>query len=248
MSPSETGNGAPRRRAGGTRGPRSTRDQPPLTATEIIEAGVRLTADRGFPGWSLRDLAAALDCWPTAIAHHVGDRNAVEIAVVDAILRRVPMPDPGLPWRPWFRALLTSLRPVLLAHPGVARWLGIAAPIVPSATAIIEEGVRRLSAAGFGAEAPAAYVTLLNAAVHLIAAEDERDAAPRLRDSIRGRLADLRDDPARPGAAALAATLTGGWERDQIFTYTVDRTLDGVQARLTALLAEPGDAGGEQGR
>lgn len=238
MSPSETGRDVPRRRTGGTRGPRSARDQRPLTAAEIVEAGVALTAERGLSGWSLRDLATVLDCWPTAIAHHVGDRGAVEIAVVDAILRRAPLPGPDLAWRPWFRTLLTSLRPVLLAHPGVARWLGVAAPIVPAATAIIEEGVGRLAAAGFGDEAPAAYVTLLNAAVHLIAAEDERDAAPKLRASIARRLAELRDDPSRPGAAALATVLTDGWERDQIFAYMVDRTLDGVEARLTAVLGD----------
>ncbi|MGP4030156.1 hypothetical protein [Actinomadura sp. 3N407] len=84
--------------------------------------------------------------------------------------------------------------------------------------------------------------------VYPIAAEDERDGAPELRDSIGGRLAELRDDPARRGAAALAATLTSGWECNQIFDYTVDRTLDGVQARLTALLAEPREAGRERGR
>lgn len=240
MSPSETGRDVPRRRAGGTRGPRSARDQQPLTAAEIVEAGVALTAERGLSGWSLRDLATALDCWPTAITHHLGDRRAVEIAVVDAILRRSPLPDPGLGWRPWFRTLLTSMRPVLLAHPGVARWLGVAAPIVPSATAIIEEGVHRLDAAGFGAEAPAAYVTLLNAAIHLIAAEDERDAAPKLRDSIGRRLTEVRDDPDRPGVAALATALTSGWERDEIFTYMVDRTLDGVEARLALLRDDRG--------
>ncbi|QFG26242.1 TetR/AcrR family transcriptional regulator [Actinomadura sp. WMMB 499] len=235
MSPPATGGGAARRHAGGSRGPRSARAQEPLTAAQIVEAGVALTAERGLSGWSLRDLAAALDCWPTAIAHHVGDRNAVEIAVVDAILGRTPMPDPDLAWRPWFRTLLASLRSELLAHPGVARWLGVAAPIVPSATAIIEEGVRRLSAAGFGDEAPAAYVTLINAMVHLIAAEDDRDAAPKLRDSSGDRLAELRDDRERPGVAALATALTSGFKREQIFAYTVDRTLDGVEARLTAL-------------
>lgn len=237
MSRSESGRGV-ERRAGGTRGPRSARDQDPLTAGEIIEAGVRLTAERGLPGWSLRDLAAEVDCWPTAITHHLGDRTTVEIAVVDAILRRLPLPDPVLAWRPWFRELLTSMRPVLLAHPGVAGWLGIAAPAVPAATVIMNEGVGRLSAAGLGDEAPAAYITLLNAAVHLVAAENQRDAVPKLRDTISRRLAELRDDPARPGAAMLAAALTGDWNRDRAFAYTVERTLDGIEARLATLLGD----------
>ncbi|XVQ06312.1 TetR/AcrR family transcriptional regulator [Spirillospora sp. CA-255316] len=244
MSRSETGQGAGRRRAGGTRGPRSARDQDPLTAGEIVEAGVALTAERGLSGWSLRDLAAALDCWPTAITHHVGDRTKVEIAVVDAILRRLPLPDSALAWRPWFRALLTSMRPLLLDYPGVAGWLGVAAPAVPAATAIMDEGIGRLSAAGFGTEAPAAYITLLNAAVHLVAAENERDAVPKLRDTISRRLTELRDDPARPGAATLAAALTSDWKREEIFTYTLDRTLDGVETRLATLLGD--DSGGAE--
>jgi AcrR family transcriptional regulator len=243
MSRSEAGQGAGRRRIGGTRGPRSARDQDPLTAGQIVEAGVALTAERGLSAWSLRDLAAALDCWPTAITHHVGDRIKVEIAVVDAILRRLPLPEPALAWRPWFRSLLTSMRPVLLAYPGVAGWLGVAAPAVPAATAIMDEGIGRLSAAGFGAEAPAAYVTLLNAAIHLIAAEDERDAVPKLRDAIGRRLTELRDDPDRPGAAMLAAALTGDWRREEIFGYMLERTLDGVETRLATLLGDGPDGG-----
>jgi AcrR family transcriptional regulator len=243
MSRSEAGQGVERRRTGGSRGPRSARDQDPLTAAEIVEAAVALTAERGLPGWSLRDLAAALDCWPTAITHHLGDRTKVEIAVVDAILRRLPLPDPALAWRPWFHALLTSMRPVLLAYPGVAGWLGVAAPAVPAATDIMDEGLGRLSAAGFGDEAPAAYITLINAAVHPVAAENERDAAPKLRDTIGRRLTELRDDPARPGAGALAAALTSDWKREEIFTYTVERTLDGVEARLAVLLGGDSDGG-----
>ncbi|MFB4313994.1 hypothetical protein [Actinomadura sp. 21ATH] len=128
-------------------------------------------------------------------------------------------------------------------HPGVAGWLGVAAPAVPAATDIMDEGLGRLSAAGFGDEAPAAYITLINAAVHQIAAENQRDAVPKLRDTIGRRLTELRNDPARPGAAALATALTSDWKREEIFTYTVERTLDGIEARLTELRLDDSNGG-----
>lgn len=217
------------------RGPRTATDEAPLTVEEIVAAGVRLTASRGLTGWSTRDLAAEVGCWPTAIAHRVGARHEVELAVVDAILRQARLPSPDLAWRPWFAELLASLRQVLTAHPGVARWLGVATPTVPAAVAMIDTGVRKLAEAGLGDEAPAAHVALLSTAVHLIAAEDDRDADPKMRDSIGVTLTALRDSHDHPGAALMARALTDGFGRDDLYHYAVERALDGVAARIATL-------------
>ncbi|MBF6209651.1 TetR/AcrR family transcriptional regulator [Nocardia puris] len=228
------------------RGPRTGADESPLTAHDIVAAGVRLTAARGLAGWSTRDLAAEVGCWPTAIVHRVGARHDVELAVVDAIVRQISLPAPDLTWRPWFTAVLDALRVTLTAHPGVARWLGIAAPLVPSVITLIDTGVAKLADAGLGDEAPAAHITLLNTAVHLIAAEDERDADPKLLASLGESLVALRDSPDHPGAARMAAALTGGFHRDEIYRYCVDRALDGVATRIAAVGSFPGRADGPE--
>lgn len=222
-------------RSGRSRGPRSGAGEQPLTEQEIVAAGVRLTAARGLTGWTSRELASEVDCWPTAIVHRIGSRHEVELAIVDEILRMVRLPCEELPWRPWFKELLSRLRPVLVAHPGVARWLGVAAPAVPVVVSMIDLGVRKLVEAGLGNEAPAAHISLLNTAVHLIAAEDERDLDPKLRDSIGQGLLRLRDSEEHPSAAFMARTLSEGFGRSEIYDYAVERALDGVAARIDAI-------------
>ena len=226
-----------------SRGPRTGAGEPPLTAEEIVAAGVRLTAARGLTGWTSSELASEVGCWPTAIVHRIGARHDVELAIVDAILRGVPLPSTDLPWRPWFREFLSALRPVLVGHPGVARWLGVAAPAVPVVISMIDTGVRKLVEAGLGNEAPAAHIALLNTAVHLIAAEDERDLDPKIRESVGDGLLRLRDSQEHPDAAFMARTLMGGFGRDEIYAYAVERALDGIEARIAARESDdPADA------
>ena len=200
-----------------------------------MTAGVQLTAAHGLSGWSTRDLAAEVGCWPTAIVHRIGPRQDVERTVVDAVLRQVNLPPPDLTWRPWYAELLTSLHQTLSHYPGVARWLGMAATTVPGAVAIIDVGVGKLLEAGLDEEASAAHITLLNTAVHLITAVDERDIDPQLNKSIRASLTELRDSTAQLGAATFARALTNGIGPDSLYQYAVERALDGIAARVTAL-------------
>lgn len=218
-----------------SRGPRTAADDAPLTAEVIVTAGVQLTATHGLAGWSTRDLAAEVGCWPTAIVHRIGPRQEVERAVVDAVLRQVDLPSPDLAWRPWYAELLTSLHQTLAHYSGVARWLGMAATTVPAAVTIIDVGVGKLDEVGLGDDAPAAHITLLNTAVHLITAADERDTDPQLNESIRASLTNLRDSTTQPGAAAFARALTNGIGADDLYRYAVDRALDGIAARIAAL-------------
>lgn len=214
------------------RGPRLTRALEPLDPGRIVDVAVGLTAELGLAGWPLRSLADAVGCWPTAITHHLGDREAVELAVVDRVVAMIPEPAGDLGWREWFGALLAALRPVLRGHPGVAGWLALSGPVVPSAQRWIDEGVTRLEAAGLRDEAAVAYTVMLNSAVQLIAVEDDRDARPGLREAMRRQLAAPRVDGA--GMAAMAAAFAGEWDNDRVYAYGVDRLLDGVAARVEA--------------
>ncbi len=217
------------------RGPRALRGEIPLTPAMIVDAAERLTAEHGLAGWTVRGLATELDCWPTVIYHHVGDRAAVHHAVADRVVSRMPCPPEGLPWRAWFRELLLGARPVLRAYPGVARWIILRGPVVPSALRILDRGVRVLRGAGFGAEAPAVYGTLLNAAVLPIMAQDDRDAETvATKTTIAQALGGYRDDE-RTGLAAMAEYLLTPDHARAHYEFTVDRALDGAESRLAAL-------------
>jgi len=217
------------------RGPRILRDLPPMDAEQIVIAAVRLTRQHGLDYWTFRQLAGELDCWPAVVYHHVGDRDVVIAAVVDRVVGMVPAIDGSLPWREAFRALLWNLRVALRMHPGVARWLALTGPVVPAMLAVIDRGVSILARAGLGAEAPAAYSVLINSAVLLIAIEDDRDTRPFLCEEIAQTLNLYRGSTDRRGLASMATACLDHWGAEDFYRYTVDRSLDGVEARMTVL-------------
>ncbi len=223
---------APRRRS------RASAGLPPITADKIIDAALELTAERGLDGWSIRQIATKLDVWPGVVAHHVGDREAVVMAVTDRVIGRIPVPDAGVPWRDWFRALTFEGRDVLKAYPGVARRLVVVGPNVPSALPTIDRGIKVLLGAGFGDHATEIYRYLLNSAFMLVAVEDDRDSFfPAARAEMGRALAAFAADDSRPGLAAAGAQAVarGEDQADQdlgFFRLTVERSLDGAEALL----------------
>lgn len=221
------------RRSG--RGPRSVRDEVPLETGDIVAAAARLTEELGLDGWSLRQLAESLECWPQAVTHHLGDREAVELAVVDHVVSMIAVPGGQESWREWFRALLWEFRSTLQRYPGTARWLSLHGPVAPSALPIIDEGIRRLRDAGLAErDAVLCYIVLVNAALLPIAYDGERVHRPRTVDRIHQVLADHLDDPELPGVAALARALLADDSSRERFEHTVERTLDGVALRIAS--------------
>lgn len=222
------------------RGPRSVRDEAPLEAGDIVVAAARLTAELRLDGWSLRQLAESLGCWPQAVTHHLGDREALELAVVDHVVSMIVAPGGQVSWREWFRALLWEFRSTLERYPGTARWLSLHGPVVPSALPIIDEGVRRLQDAGLAErDAVLCYIVLVSAALLPIAYDGERAHRPRVMDRIHQVFTDHLDDPELPGVAATARVLLAGDCSRELFEHTVERTLDGVARRIAAVRESP---------
>ncbi|MEJ8634739.1 TetR family transcriptional regulator [Streptomyces sp. NPDC006475] len=223
---------APRRRS------RASAGLPPITAEKIIDAAVELTAERGLDGWSIRQIATKLDVWPGVVAHHVGDREAVVMAVTDQVIGRIPVPDPDVPWRDWFSSLTFDGRAVLKQYPGVARRLVVVGPNVPSALPTIDTGIKVLLLAGFGDHATEIYRYLLNSAFMLVAVEDDRDSFfPSARADMGRTMAAFAADPTRPGLAAAGAQAVARSEDAEaqdlaFFRLTVERSLDGAEALL----------------
>jgi hypothetical protein len=216
--------------------------RPPLTAGQIIDAAVELTAQRGLDAWSQRDLASALGTWPNTIAHHTGDRGTLLRLVVDRVVAMMPLPAASLGWQDWFRAVLYPSRPIARRHRGVARHIVRYGPVVPSALPVIDRGIGVLTAGGFGSQATVAYRYLFNSAFSLIAIEDDRDAyqpAPlRVLDGL-----DAREHPGLAVAAAdIAARQAAGPESDAdaFYEFTVERALAGVAALLPGEALPPG--------
>ncbi|MEV1082862.1 TetR family transcriptional regulator [Streptomyces sp. NPDC050211] len=214
-----------------------------MTPERVIEAAMRLTAQQGLYRWGIRQLAAELDVWPTVIYHHVGDRDTVMDAVVDRVVSQMPCPSVDVPWRDWFGELLRGGRRTLQGYPGVARRLTLQGPTVPSALAIIDNGVQVLQKAGFGAQAAPMYSMLLNGAFLLVALDDDHDEAPETHQRAAEVLGAFSDDHDRPGLAAMgsyvnaskvSAEAVHGFNND-FYDYVIDCLLDAAEARLALI-------------
>ena len=70
-----------------------------LTREIIVEAAAKFS-QRGL---NLSDLAASLDVTPQSLYHYFPSIKAIDAAVADLVVRRVPEPDPNLRWQDYVR-------------------------------------------------------------------------------------------------------------------------------------------------
>jgi AcrR family transcriptional regulator len=218
---------------------------PAVTPDQIVDAAVRLTMGSGLENWTLRQLAAEIGASPAVVYHHIGDREAVVALVIERVTGEIATPAETLPWREWFTQLLVDHRLVLRRYPGIAFRISRFGPPLATAAATIDLGVRLLQEAGFGGESLLAYNLLMMTACQYIALEDD---PPRLdsggfRSPNTWRYMKYRDRADLPGLAAVGtfvADLASGQARitafhDDVFTYAVQRCLDGLEHRLANL-------------
>jgi AcrR family transcriptional regulator len=92
-----------------------------LSTESVIGAGVLAVRESGLEQLGIRSLAERLQVTPMALYRHVGTAQALEEAVVDAVLAEVPPVACSGSWAERARGFVTRARPVLCAHPGVAR-------------------------------------------------------------------------------------------------------------------------------
>ena len=96
-----------------------------LSRQRIIEAGVDLVGEEGFEALTMRRVADSLHCGVMSLYWYVANRDELVSVVVDELLRAVPTPSPGTPWRHQVvevcRAFVSILQPhrrVLAGFPG----------------------------------------------------------------------------------------------------------------------------------
>jgi AcrR family transcriptional regulator len=222
---------------------RSAAGLPPITADRIIAEAMRLTVEHGLESWTVRQLAAAVDAYPAVIYHHVGDRDAVVKEVCERVVGMLPIPDLELPWRDWFARLLTGVRDTMREYPGSARRIMLYELSVSAAAVLIEHGVGKLLAAGFGNESVLVYNVLTSTACQHVAMEDDRDNHMHAGFGNAETYLAYRGRTEAPGLAEMGDAvyqamhnpdLTAGYY-GLMYEYAMSRCLDGLECRLDEL-------------
>lgn len=225
-----------------------------LTAAQVTQAAVELTRETHLMSWSIRDLAARLGVSASVIYHHIGGKDLLSRAVAERVIGSLIVPPvDGAQWRGWFTELLYAQGPRIAEYPGVAKWMLMHGPTIPTALPILEGGMTLLQRAGFGDRASYAYALLLNTATMTISVADDRLAhegdGPRDHAAMMTEFARVtRDSEAARamGEEFIGAFAAGGdaaaairWE---YYRFAIDTAIAGLATLLDTGAREGNDA------
>lgn len=213
-----------------------------LTAELVVE----LTAESHLFSWSIRDLGRRLEVAPSVIYHHVGGKDLLCRRVVERVLSRIELPPQQLEWQDWFRQLLSTAGPLAARYPGVAKWMLMHGPTIPTVLPILEAGMGALHHAGFGERAGFAYAVLLNNAMLTVSIGDDRlqheGDGPRDHAKMMAEFQEIAatesDQVQELGSEFMHPFAEGGDTaarmRDAYYCFVVDTTIAGLDAVLAA--------------
>ena len=241
-----------------TRQPRHQKEQ--LSRERIVAEAVQLLDAEGIEALSMRTLGQRLGAGATSLYRHVASKDELIELVVDEVYGEIDVPDLAEPgsWRLACTAIAHSMRWTGLRHRWLMSVLGQVGMtyIGPNVMSVTSRSLKIFTVAGFDAvEANQALSTLSAYVIGMTAAEagwlsalarnglDERDWMRILAPSMDQAAAEGFED---------IEIYRSQLERDprevrnEGFVYGLERVLDGLQVRLTAVLS--GEAPARDGR
>lgn len=225
------------------------REQPALSQEQIVSAAIKLLDADGLDALSMRKLGAELGAVATAVYWHVANKEELLELVVDQVYGELEVPDvtDASEWRQGAIATAVSLRGILQRHPWLAATLADVGVtyVGPNLMAVSDRMLAVYETAGFSLiEADQASKTLLGFVLGLAGNE----AATQTKLTRTGQTTEEWLAKAWPAAElaaqnhprmkALYAAYTArdmDVETEDVFTYGLDRILDGLELRLAQL-------------
>jgi len=220
-----------------------------LNRTLIVETALALIDRDGIETFSVRNVAKALDVFPTAVYWHIGDRNTLLSDVVTLVLADLTPKRATGRWQDWIRQLLVRYRNIIRRHPNVAPLIG--AQLVSNASLdfhLVESILACLSQAGFkGRDLIDAYNVVMGGMVGFTTQEFASvpaEGTEGWKKNMRRAIAAI-DKEAYPRVAAHLATMTNKtfllrWENgvsaplDAGFAMFADALVAGIAALAKA--------------
>ena len=228
--------GSPLRRGRRTRDRdhrRSPMSRATLTRDTIVDTTIRIIAEQGTEGFTMRSLGQALGTDPTAVYRHFRDKAELLRAVSERLLGTVTVDLPAdAGWRPVTVEVCRRLRSALLNQPQLATALQFGPPLQPTEFAITETLLRQFRLAGLEQSAAAlAYHSVIELTVGsaaIDAALHSLSNRERSQQYFRWRSVYATLDPAEyPETVGASAHLYRG-TADERFVHALEALLDGI--------------------
>jgi AcrR family transcriptional regulator len=204
-----------------------------LSKDRILETALTIAGSEGVDALSMRRLAQALDVWPMSLYGYFADKDALLDAMAAQTTARVTRPDARETWQDQLRALLRDAQEQIASSPGVASRIPNAF-LEAEPLRLSEAALSILGEAGFrpreAASAWRALWTYTYGFATFRLAPTQQEAARR----VRAATAALPEEE-YPALAEAGSDLAQAFARDEEFDAGLDRLLDGLAARLTAV-------------
>jgi AcrR family transcriptional regulator len=224
--------------------------QQSLSREDIVRAALRLTAEVGLDGLSMRLLGDELGVWPMAVYHHVPNKKALISLVADAAVAEFELPELELlaaprdaeEWIVGARAFARASRLHYMRYPGLAGFLLSHGPPASGLPIVDAElaGLRRLGATP--AEAARIYSTTAIWLLTQFHGESMRRTAAGGGEDRRQRLTELASASAQrfPALVEAAPHFPDVQNAEAQFEYGLDLLLDGLHTEVDRIARRTG--------
>ncbi|MEV0530413.1 TetR/AcrR family transcriptional regulator C-terminal domain-containing protein [Kitasatospora sp. NPDC050463] len=217
----------------------------------LVRAGIAVADAEGAAALTMRRLAAELGTSAMSLYRHVQNRDQLLALMVDAAYAeaRLPAPAPA-DWRSRLEVSARAQWGLYQAHPWLAAAMNLARPLLaPNGMRHVEWALAALEGLGLDANARmhaavSLFAFVRGCAVDL-AAEQEADRASGVTGDQwmqvqEARMATLLSDGTYPAFTAARADPGLDLSGESMFTFGLDRHLDGLAA-LIATVGAPSD-------
>jgi AcrR family transcriptional regulator len=123
-----------------------------LSRERVVEAAIQLADERGIAGLTMRALGERLGVEAMTLYYHVGRKEELLAAIVDAVVAEFAVPKPGGDWMAELRRAAISAYEVLLRHPWAASLVLSGPGPAPSRMRHMDAILGCLRSAGFSAD------------------------------------------------------------------------------------------------
>jgi AcrR family transcriptional regulator len=206
----------------------------------IVAAGLAVADAEGLAALSMRRVAAELGAAPMSLYRHVRDKDELLLAMMDAAISEVVLPDPPAAWRDGLEVAARALWAGFRRHPWLPAALSLTRPqLLPGALAYSEWVLGVLSGTGLDPlttfTTHVTVFTFVRGMAMNLELEAEAEAASGLTGDewMAGQEAALEAlvaDGRHPNFTRVLRSMDFDLDLDALFEFGLQRLLDGLAA------------------
>lgn len=235
------------------RQPRGQR--PPLTRDRIATAAIAVADSDGIGAVSMRRVAAELGCGTMSLYRHVRNKDELLDVMIDAGIGEIAgsRATPSKDWREDLRGSAHGMRAAILRHPWVVQVIGRRPALGPNALAATEATLSAVDGLGLSIDEMLWTIGVVNAFVVGFVVNELAERAWRYPLAERSGpeahqwasvmvpyMKDIVASGHYPLVTRMVVEAEDFPDPDAVFSWQLDRVLDGLAAIIPAPKPKPG--------